>query len=472
MIMKHGTGISARRLFLRLLLAGWALVGIIRLVYFLLRFGEESLQMDFAAFYTAGEALNHGLSPYVNHVTRDPPIWDGVDAFQHSRFLYPPLAAVLFQPIALLPYGVAKYLWMLLNLISVCCSLFITVKTISLKITPERILTLIVFLSTFHPLLPLLERGQIDGLTLLLVTLAIWLMVTRNSSHTDVVAGFLWGMSTLIKLHCVYIVPFLLVRRRWAVVGGYVLGLSGIVLLSLIMSPYLSLEYLQKELPRIARFGEGGTEAMKVPAEVIQARRAWLPEGYTQKDGAVYRVESFRAISNASLARGLGAVLRRIGLELQLSVLSLLIFLGLFTGIWMWQICRRIPSRLEILEEAMYWQNALVLILLSAPLTWVMNTVWLLPIAASALCAYTASRDRTPDARRGLALILCALGLLTAWVPDSIVLSLLMGTGLAQAKYLISEALVVLSLVLMIETGLNRAINRHGQADAPAFPQP
>ncbi len=101
--------------------------------------------MDFAAFYTAGEALNHGLSPYVNHVTRDPPIWDGVDAFQHSRFLYPPLAAVLFQPIALLPYGVAKYLWMLLNLISVCCSLFITVKTISLKITPERILTLIVF---------------------------------------------------------------------------------------------------------------------------------------------------------------------------------------------------------------------------------------------------------------------------------------------------------------------------------------
>ncbi len=138
----------------------------------------------------------------------------------------------------------------------------------------------------------------------------------------------------------------------------------------------------------------------------------------------------------------------------------------------MWQICRRIPSRLEILGEVMYWQNALVLILLSAPLTWVMNTVWLLPIAASALWVYTASRDRTPDARRGLALILCAMGLLMAWAPDSMILSLLTGTRLAQAKYLISEALVVVSLILMIETGLNRAIDRHGQANAPAFPQP
>ncbi|WP_376788664.1 glycosyltransferase family 87 protein [Thermoflexus sp.] len=471
MIMKHGPRIPSRRLFLRLLLAGWALLGIIRMAYFLRRFGEESLQMDFAAFYTAGEALNNGLSPYVNYITRDPPIWDGVDVFQHSRFLYPPLAAALFQPIALLPYAVAKYLWMLLNLISIGCSLFITVKTINFEIDLESMLILVAFSITFHPLLALLERGQIDGLTLLMVTLAIGLMVTRNSSHADVVAGFLWGMATLIKLHCVYIVPFLLVRRRWAVAGGYALGLSGIALLSLIMSPYLSLEYLQKELPRIARFGEGGTEAMKLPAEVIQARRAWLPEGYTQKDGVVYRVESLRAISNASLARGLGAALRRIGLELHLSVLSALIFLGFFTGIWRWQICRRLPSRLEILGEGMYWQNALVLILLSAPLTWVMNTVWLLPIAASILCAYAASRDRTSDAGRDLALILGALGLLMAWAPDFIP-SLLMGTQLAQAKYLISEALVVVSLILMIETGLNRTIDCHGQANAPAFPQP
>ncbi|MGB9872983.1 MAG: glycosyltransferase family 87 protein [Anaerolineae bacterium] len=455
--MKREAIVPMRRLFLRPLLIAWTLLAVGRLACFLFRFGEESLQMDFAAFYTAGEALNNGLSPYVNYVTRNPPIWDGVDVFRHSRFLYPPLTAVLFQPIALLPYAVAKYLWMLLNLTSIGYSLFLTIEMLNLKRLLEWLLVLVIFASTFHPLLALLERGQIDGITLLLGTLAIRFMVTRNGPHADALAGFLWGLATLVKLHCVYIVPFLLVRRRWMVAGGYVLGSLSLVLLSLIINPHLSSEYLWKELPRIARFGESGDEAMKLPAETIQAQRASLPEGYTQKCGVVYRVESLRAISNASLTRGLNAVLRRIGFEIHLSVLSTLVFLGFFIGMQTWQIYRRIPQRLETSGEVVYWQSTLVLVLLSAPLTWVMNTVWLLPVAVSALWWYTTSRNRTPSRGRNLILILCALGLLMAWAPDHIILSLLRPIRLVNAKYLISETLVVVSLLLMLETGLKSA---------------
>ncbi len=82
--------------------------------------------MDLAAFYTAGEALNHDLSPYRSHAARDPAIWDGVARFQHSRFLYPPQVAVLFRALAWLPYAGAKRLWLALRLAAVAASLILT----------------------------------------------------------------------------------------------------------------------------------------------------------------------------------------------------------------------------------------------------------------------------------------------------------------------------------------------------------
>ena len=104
----------------KLLLYVLVTVALLRVVGFVVAFGEGSLQMDFSAFYTAGEALNAGLSPYRNHITATPPLWDGVDRYQHSRFLYPPLVATLFQPVALMDYHVAKHLWMIVSLVALC----------------------------------------------------------------------------------------------------------------------------------------------------------------------------------------------------------------------------------------------------------------------------------------------------------------------------------------------------------------
>ena len=68
---------------------------------------RDSLQMDFSAYYTAGEALSVGLSPYVTHVSTDPVIWDGQGRYRHSRFLYPPLVAEILSIVDLdsLPPG-------------------------------------------------------------------------------------------------------------------------------------------------------------------------------------------------------------------------------------------------------------------------------------------------------------------------------------------------------------------------------
>src|SRR5262245_28730282 len=74
---------------------------------------RASAQQDFAAYFVAGAARRATLDPYVNHAGAPAraALWDGVAVFAHSRFLYPPLVAELFRPLAALPYAAAKALF-------------------------------------------------------------------------------------------------------------------------------------------------------------------------------------------------------------------------------------------------------------------------------------------------------------------------------------------------------------------------
>jgi hypothetical protein len=124
-----------RRVLLIVALAGLA----IRLAVFVADVGQTSLQMDLSSFYAAGQAVDAGLSPYVNHVANDPPIWDGVDRYRHSRFLYPPLAARVFQPMSWIGYHTVKFLWMLASLVAVAAAVGIAIKrTVGLSL--DRVL--------------------------------------------------------------------------------------------------------------------------------------------------------------------------------------------------------------------------------------------------------------------------------------------------------------------------------------------
>ncbi len=158
------------------------LIALVRLVSFTVQFARLSLQMDFAAYYTAGEAVDRGLDPYVNQVAADPPLWDGVARYTHSRFLYPPLAAYLFVPLARLPYLWAKSLWALSG-----TALYGREprhhrmgRSASERITRPAWMLIVTATALFHPLLTHLERGQIDCLTLVLLMLSIALMIKRG----------------------------------------------------------------------------------------------------------------------------------------------------------------------------------------------------------------------------------------------------------------------------------------------------
>jgi hypothetical protein len=81
-------------------------LGVLPVVLFLLILvysGGKGFGFDFHAFWTAGRAVLDGQSPY--------PLPTAAALKHEDQFVYPPLAALLFVPFALLPYHVAAVLF-------------------------------------------------------------------------------------------------------------------------------------------------------------------------------------------------------------------------------------------------------------------------------------------------------------------------------------------------------------------------
>jgi hypothetical protein len=376
-------------------------------------FIRNILQMDFATFYTAGESLNAGVSPYLNQITHSPPIWDGINRFIFSRFQYPPPAAMLFQPLAALPYLTAKYLWVIGTLFCLLFSMFLTMRFFPLS-TPWQRLTVGILFCGFFPLYTQLERGQIDGVTLFLLMTAIILML-KNDRRLGVLAGLSIALAILLKLYCVFLLPFLFLRRRWSVLTGVLCGIILLVVGSFLM-PEGRLawqEYTRDVLPRISVHDES-IDQQRINYQLIKDLIGTAGQDTTIKDGRSYQLYGFNFSSNASLMRVILDESFPAEAKVNRSLISLIVFLGLSFLFLLWQKriheLRTSDQRMEFL----YWYLILMIILLAAPLTWTMNTVWLLPTAVVFISEYHKFRDRY----LALTLIFMASGFLLAALPD------------------------------------------------------
>ncbi len=432
------------------------LVALGSLGFYAIGFVRESLQMDFAAYYTAGEAINRNLTPYRNHVDAEPPLWDGVARFTHSRFLYPPLAAYLFSPLARLSYPAAKALWTLLGLVSIGASLLGAAWIVGPKHITARGWTLVgIAVALFHPFLTHLERGQIDSLTLMILVVSFALMLKGRRPWHGLAAGLLLGPATLLKLHVGLILPFLVVRRRWRVTVGYAIGLALLVVLSMLVTPALSIDYVTNHLPRISLYGEAGEADMLLREEALDRLLMGVPEGLTQKGGQVYQREYFPFFANATLVRYVSPRLAQWGLEVSLSQLSVGIFAVMFGVAFLWQrFCRFNERGREPASELLYWLLVLQIILLSAPQTWVMNLVWLLPLFVVLAVELPRVRALVP----ALCMVVWLAGLALAGVPDAFLGTWgISGRHLypwgwewASQKYLVAQLLLLVSITLFL----------------------
>jgi hypothetical protein len=434
---------SNRNTAVKIMLIGLFLFSTIRLLTSTVTFGEESLQLDFSAFYTAGQSLNNGLSAYDNNIVHTPPVWDGAAFYKHSRFLYPPLVATLFRPWAILPYKTAKNCWMYFNILCLCAALFIAANISQLRLNMTNCLIMGISIGLFYPTLVYLERGQIDAVVLVLILLSVKLFNT--SDRSKMLSGMILATATLIKIYCVLLIPFLLIRRKWKPVQGYVVGLILLLLLSFLFNgTQATLKYFTHELPRIAKYGEDGTQSMMLPKTTVKRQRG-LPSEETSKDGAIYRMTTLKFIDNATIVRRAHPIFKKIGGDISRSVFSLLLFSVFFLLVALWH--RRFGDYSEDKNTAhalVYWQIVLIIILLTSPLTWAMNAVWLLPAVVILLC-HAQFRSRK---MRDLFIGTCTAGLIIAAVPDHLLHAFSdLVSNWVNDKYIIAETIVLIALM-------------------------
>jgi hypothetical protein len=343
-----------------------------------------SLQQDFAAYWIAGRACRLGLDPYLNQVgsAAAPALWDGIAIFRHSRFLYPPLVAELFRPLAALPYRGAKLLF--------TAAMLAAWGAAGLLLGGDRRSRIWFFGSSalFFPLYRHLERGQIDLLILLLLVLA-W----RAEETRPLGAGAALALGTLFKPGLLMLLPVLWASGRARVVAGALgASLALIGLTVVIAGPARLHEYLSSVLPRAALYGEGGTPEMLLPVERFPDATA---HDTTWLDGRTYRTSRWEVPASASLPRWLAPDSPSLASNLFPAALAVL---GLG---WAARRLRgqsaRAAERPATTEDLLLFATAVAGVVAS-PSGWVMGLVVALPLAPRAAGLWADGRLSRPAA--------------------------------------------------------------------------
>jgi hypothetical protein len=168
--------------------------------------------VDIRRYYEAGRRLNAGL-----------PLYGQVSEDTTATFLNPPLLAILFRPLALLPFPVAAAIWQTI----VAGSLVLTIRRAGLG-RPTLIVTAWLAL----PICWSLAIGQVE--TVLTFLLAI------GSPLSVAVAGS-------VKLFPWLAAVYWLGRRQWSSLARLVAWIAGLFAFQLLVEPAATVAFLRLE---------------------------------------------------------------------------------------------------------------------------------------------------------------------------------------------------------------------------------
>lgn len=414
-----------------------------RLVSFSTEAVSTGLQMDFSAMYAAGRSLNHDLDPYHNNVDTDPVVWDGIAYYKHGRFLYPPLAASFFQVFGSMDYSVAKQFWTFLNILGIILAVWFTAKSLQLK--PEKWeWTLVAVIGiNCYPLYVLLERGQVDGVLIGLIAAGIYFGL--QGGRKVWLAGMLIALACLLKLYLIFLIPFILLLKKWRWLLS--IAASGVVLLlmSIALNGMDSLKsYTNEHLPRVIEYGEKGADSDRLDRETLLKLYQNVQEpGHTEVQGEDYVKGLFEFDGMAGWVGVFRNALKSVGWKNGSLLSASLVGIGLIL-VLLFVLIR--PEKREFNQ-----QNSTLLlfigctsILFLGPLTWTMSMVWLIPIGL----VLVVMRKEIPK----WTLVALSIAFLLLIIPDSKALPELYPKNFHYfgKKYNLVQVLILMSMVVIL----------------------
>ena len=209
---------------------------------------------DFVEFYNAGRILNHyGPNRLYDFNLQQDLTQELLPGFS-IPYVTPPYVAILFSPLALLPFSVAFLIWIFISVALYAGAVSLIAR---LELLP-RDMTLLICLA-FPPFLMLaVAGGQISAIGCLIFALWIYLMKREQSFLAGLVLGFILYKPTL----AVFVVPTLLVGRQFRMLFGF--GAVSVVLVGLailMLGPRGAIQYVTILREFSALVGQGLTPA-------------------------------------------------------------------------------------------------------------------------------------------------------------------------------------------------------------------
>ena len=153
----------------------------------------------------------------------------GCFPFQHAPYTYPPLLAILLEPLAGASCGAATTVWDLVNVALWLLATALLIDSLRRR-WPERqllatVLVAAASLTSWHMLWGF-WLGQVHIVTLCGVALALWLYERQRQA----LAGAALVFVTLIELHPAVLLAYFALRGRWRVLAGA--GIMGALLVA------------------------------------------------------------------------------------------------------------------------------------------------------------------------------------------------------------------------------------------------
>lgn len=211
------TPATARQM--RLVLFGAAVIGLLIGINNLVLHVTTDPLADVRAYYDAGARLNAGAPLYL----------PTADTNAADFYRYPPLLAIAFRPLALLPYPLAAAVWE-------------TVLVVAFGLTIRRLgwrpPTWLALGMLAMPIAWSLVIGQAQVLvTALLVVGAPWAV----------------ALATHLKLLPALVALYWVGRRDWAALGRFAAWVAGLAVVQLVLEPTATIAYLG--FPNLAQVG-------------------------------------------------------------------------------------------------------------------------------------------------------------------------------------------------------------------------
>lgn len=228
-----------------LALIAWAIA--LAAIGYLVWIANARMMIDLGIYRLGGQAILHGANLYA---------LTGADRL---AFTYPPVAAILAVPLALVPFAADKLTWTVMVYLPLLVAVRAGFRPLLARLSSSARLValplLLVGCAYLQPAMQEIGFGQID---LFLVGLCLLDCLVAAPKWPR---GLLIGLAAAIKLEPMVFIVYLLITRRWRAAGVAALSFAAFSGLAWLLNPRDSMNYWTSAIFNPGRLGGNASTA-------------------------------------------------------------------------------------------------------------------------------------------------------------------------------------------------------------------